>query len=134
MRRNSRILISLFTSVLSFAATVRAEDKVQGKAPEKNLGKPRAHELGVPFDGTPGPLNAITDVAGVTVGHTTLISGEGKLQIGKGPVRTGVTAVLPRGKDSMNDPVFAGWWSLNGNGEMTGTIWVGGPASITGPV
>jgi len=80
--------------------------------------------LGVPFDGTPGPLNAITDVSGVTVGHTTLISGEGKLQVGNGPVRTGVTAVLPRGKDSMNNPVFAGWWSLNGNGEMTGTTWV----------
>ena len=64
--------------------------------------KPRARDLGVPFDGTPGPLNAITDVSGVTVGHTTLISGEGKLQVGKGPVRTGVTAVLPRGKDSMS--------------------------------
>ena len=74
--------------------------------------KPRAHDLGVPFDGKPGPLNAITDVAGVTVGHTTLTSGEGKLQIGKGPVRTGVTAVLPRGLDSMMNPVFAGWWSL----------------------
>jgi D-aminopeptidase len=86
--------------------------------------KPRARDLGVPFDGTPGPLNAITDVAGVAVGHTTLISGEGKLQIGEGPIRTGVTAVLPRGKDSMNDPGFAGWWSLNGNGEMTGTTWV----------
>src|SRR6267142_5806104 len=81
--------------------------------------KPRARDLGVPFDGTAGPLNAITDVSGVLVGHTTLISGEGKLLVGKGPVRTGVTAVLPRGKDSMNNPVFAGWWSLNGNGEMT---------------
>src|SRR4029077_1945677 len=70
--------------------------------------KPRARDLGIPFDGTPGPLNAITDVSGVTVGHTTLISSEGKLQVGKGPVRTGVTAVLPRGRDSMNNPVFAG--------------------------
>jgi D-aminopeptidase len=87
-------------------------------------GKPRARDLGVPFDGTPGPLNAITDVGGVTVGHTTLISGEGKLVVGKGPVRTGVTAVLPRGKDSIVDPVFGGWFSLNGNGEMTGTTWV----------
>src|SRR3979490_2545103 len=69
--------------------------------------KPRARDLGVPFDGTPGPLNAITDVAGVTVGHTTLITGEGKLQVGKGPVRTGDTAVLPRGKDSMLQPGFA---------------------------
>jgi D-aminopeptidase len=96
--------------------------------------KPRARDLGVPFDGTPGPFNAITDVPGVTVGHTTLISGEGKLQVGKGPVRTGVTAVLPRGKDSMNNPVFAGWWSLNGNGEMTGTTWVEESGFLEGPV
>ncbi|OLD81932.1 MAG: aminopeptidase [Acidobacteria bacterium 13_1_20CM_58_21] len=96
--------------------------------------KPRARDLGVPFDGSPGPFNAITDVFGVTVGHTTLISGEGKLQVGKGPIRTGVTAVLPRGKDSMNDPVFAGWWSLNGNGEMTGTTWVEESGFLEGPV
>jgi D-aminopeptidase len=96
--------------------------------------KPRARDLGVPFDGTPGPFNAITDVAGVLVGHTTLISGEGKLEVGKGPVRTGVTAVLPRGKDSMNNPVFAGWWSLNGNGEMTGTTWVEESGFLEGPV
>ena len=96
--------------------------------------KPRSRDLGVPFDGTPGPLNAITDVSGVTVGHTTLISGEGKLQIGKGPVRTGVTAVLPRGKNSMNDAVMAGWWSLNGNGEMTGTTWVEESGFLEGPV
>ena len=96
--------------------------------------KPRAHDLGVPFDGKPGPLNAITDVAGVTVGHTTLTSGEGKLQIGKGPVRTGVTAVLPRGLDSMMNPVFAGWWSLNGNGEITGTTWVEESGFLEGPV
>src|SRR6266849_5003508 len=82
----------------------------------------------------PSPFNAITDVAGVTVGHTTLISGEEKLQVGKGPVRTGVTAVLPRGKDSMNNPVFAGWWSLNGNGEMTGTTWVEESGFLEGPV
>jgi D-aminopeptidase len=96
--------------------------------------KPRARDLGVTFDGSPGPLNAITDVAGVTVGHTTLISGDGKLQVGKGPVRTGVTAVLPRGKDSMNSSVFAGWWSLNGNGEMTGTTWVEESGFLEGPV
>src|SRR5262249_8027642 len=85
--------------------------------------KPRGRDLGVPFDGMPGPLNAITDVKGVEVGHTTLISGDGPLKVGVGPVRTGVTAVLPRGKDSL-DPVFAGWFALNGNGEMTGTAWV----------
>jgi D-aminopeptidase len=96
--------------------------------------KPRARDLGVPFDGTPGKFNAITDVPGVLVGHTTLISGEGKLQVGKGPVRTGVTAVLPRGKDSMNDAVFAGWFSQNGNGEMTGTTWVEESGFLEGPV
>jgi D-aminopeptidase len=103
-------------------------------AQDKPAAKPRARDLGVPFDGTPGPFNAITDVFGVAVGHTTLISGEGKLQIGKGPVRTGVTAILPRGKDTMSNPVFAGWWSLNGNGEMTGTTWVEESGFLEGPV
>jgi L-aminopeptidase/D-esterase-like protein len=103
-------------------------------AQDKPATKPRARDLGVPFDGTPGPLNAITDVSGVLVGHTTLISGEGKLQVGKGPIRTGVTAILPRGMNSMNDPVFAGWWSLNGNGEMTGTTWVEESGFLEGPV
>jgi L-aminopeptidase/D-esterase-like protein len=103
-------------------------------AQDKLPGKPRARDLGVPFDGTPGPLNAITDVSSVTVGHTTLVSGEGKLHIGKGPVRTGVTAILPRGKDTMSNPVFAGWWSLNGNGEMTGTTWVEESGFLEGPV
>ena len=95
--------------------------------------KPRARDLGVPFDGTPGPLNAITDVKGVEVGNTTLISGDGLLKVGVGPVRTGVTAVLPRGKDS-NDAVFAAWFTLNGNGEMTGTTWVEDSGFLTGPV
>jgi len=95
--------------------------------------KPRARELGVPFDGTPGPFNAITDVKGVEVGHTTLISGEGKLEVGAGPVRTGVTAVLPRGRQS-SDPVFAGWYSLNGNGEMTGTTWIEESGFLESPV
>jgi L-aminopeptidase/D-esterase-like protein len=103
-------------------------------AQEKSTAKPRARDLGVPFDGTPGPFNAITDVSGVAVGHKTLISGEGRLQIGKGPIRTGVTAILPRGKDSMSNPVFAGWWSLNGNGEMTGTTWVEESGFLEGPV
>lgn len=84
--------------------------------------KPRARDLGIPFDGTPGKNNAITDVPGVEVGYTTLISGQGKNVIGKGPVRTGVTAILPRGKT--NSPVYANWYSLNGNGEMTGTTWI----------
>jgi D-aminopeptidase len=95
--------------------------------------KPRARDLGVPFDGTPGPNNAITDIRGVEVGHTTLISGEGKLVIGKGPVRTGVTAIFPRGKNS-TDAVFADWFTLNGNGEMTGTTWVEDSGFLDGPV
>jgi D-aminopeptidase len=95
--------------------------------------KPRARDLGVPFDGTPGPYNAITDVKGVEVGHTTLISGSGKLVVGVGPVRTGVTAVLPRGKDSL-DPVFGAWFTLNGNGEMTGTTWLEESGILDGPI
>ncbi len=95
--------------------------------------KPRARNLGVPFEGTPGPLNAITDVKGVEVGHSTIVSGEGKLHVGVGPVRTGVTAILPRGKDP-DSRVFAGWFSLNGNGEMTGTTWVEESGLLQGPV
>ena len=96
--------------------------------------KPRARDLGIHFDGTAGPLNAITDVKGVEVGHATLISGEGKLVVGSGPVRTGVTAILPRGKESANTSAFAGWFSLNGNGEMTGTTWVEESGFLEGPV
>src|SRR5215470_1817133 len=103
-------------------------------AQEKLAAHPRARDLGIPFDGTPGPLNTITDVAGVLVGHTTLISGEGKLVVGHGPVRTGVTAILPRGKGSMMNSVFAGWFSQNGNGEMTGTTWVEESGFLEGPV
>ena len=95
--------------------------------------RPRARDLGVPFDGNPGPLNAITDVAGVLVGHTTLISGSGKLVVGKGPVRTGVTAVLPR-RDAIQRFSFAGYFSQNGNGEMTGTNWVEESGFLEGPV
>jgi L-aminopeptidase/D-esterase-like protein len=94
--------------------------------------QPRARDLGIPLEGAPGPLNAITDVGGVEVGHTTLISGQGKLQVGVGPVRTGVTAIRPRGKSA--DPVFAGWFSLNGNGEMTGTTWIEESGFLEGPV
>jgi len=84
--------------------------------------KPRARDIGIPFEGTTGKFNAITDVAGVEVGYSTIITGSGKNVLGKGPVRTGVTAILPRGRN--NNPVFANWYSLNGNGEMTGTTWV----------
>jgi hypothetical protein len=85
-------------------------------------GKPRARALGIPFEGTPGPCNGITDVAGLEVGYATIIKGEGPLVVGQGPVRTGVTAILPRGRSGVATPVFAGSFSLNGAGEMTGTI------------
>ncbi|MGH6896357.1 MAG: P1 family peptidase [Geminicoccaceae bacterium] len=94
--------------------------------------KARTRDLGIPFDGEPGPLNAITDVAGIEVGYATLISGAGRLEVGKGPVRTGVSAILPRGRSS--DPVFGGWFSLNGNGEMTGTTWIEESGFVEGPV
>jgi D-aminopeptidase len=92
----------------------------------------RARDLHVPFDGNPGPLNAITDVPGIKVGHTTLISGDGKLQQGVGPIRTGVTAILPRGSNPA--PVFAGYFSQNGNGEMTGMAWVEESGFATSPI
>jgi len=91
---------------------------------------PRARDLGVPFEGTPGPLNAITDVAGVLVGHTTLIDSSDPAHL----IRTGVTAVLPRGQDSLSLPTFAGSVALNGNGEMTGTAWVEESGMLEGPV
>jgi D-aminopeptidase len=114
MRPTAR-LTALFL-LLATAATVHAD--------------PRARDLGVPFDGVPGPFNAITDVPGVAVGQVTLIDDlPGQLR-----VRTGVTAILPRGKDSLNTPTFAGWFSLNGNGEMTGTAWIDESGQLEGPV
>jgi len=94
---------------------------------------PRARDLGVPFPGTPGPLNAITDVDGVEVGQITLIEGDGALVVGKGPIRTGVTAILPRGKNSTS-PVFASWFTLNSSGEMTGTTWLEERGLVDGPI
>ena len=116
-----RCLTSLFALALALPLLLTA------------AGKPRARDLGVPFEGAPGPLNAITDVAGVEVGHTTLIAGEGELKLGVGPVRTGVTAILPRGKKS-TQPVFAAWFSLNGDGEMTGTTYIDDLGYLEGPV
>jgi D-aminopeptidase len=106
------VLLSLFCSLAASAA------------------EPRARDLGVPFEGTPGPLNAITDVRGVTVGQVTLIE---DLADGR-KVRTGVTAILPRGRDSANVPTFAGWFAFNGAGEMTGTTWVDESGQLEGPV
>jgi D-aminopeptidase len=94
----------------------------------------RARDLGVPFEGTPGELNAITDVRGVEVGQTTLIEGEGKLIVGQGPVRTGVTAILPLGRDNSNTSVPGAVFSYNGNGEMTGSEWVEESGFLEGPV
>ena len=97
-------------------------------------GKARARALGVPFDGAPGDNNAITDVPGVAVGYSTIIRGDGPLVVGQGPVRTGVTAILPRGHGGMTTPVFAGGFSLNGNGEMTGAVWIEESGQCEGPI
>ena len=125
----SRQLIALVALTLLTAVASAAAGSTDPSRP-----RPRARDLGVPFDGTPGPLNAITDVEGVLVGQTTLISGDGKLVVGQGPVRTGVTAVLPRGAASMQHFSFAGWYAQNGNGEMTGTTWVEESGFLEGPV
>ena len=114
-----RVTVLLGLLALASAATTQAA--------------PRARDLGVPFDGTPGPLNAITDVGGVEVGHRTLISGSGALTRGKGPVRTGVTAILPRGRKSTT-PVFGAWFTLNAAGEMTGTTWLDERGLVDGPI
>src|SRR5262245_41191900 len=95
--------------------------------------KPRERDLKLPIGRTPGTLDAMTDVAGVEVGHATIVSGSGKLIVGTGPVRTGVTVIHPRGKAN-HDPVFAAWFTLNGNGEMTGTTWVQESGLLEGPV
>lgn len=94
--------------------------------------KPRARDIGIPFEGKTGKFNAITDVNGVEVGYSTIITGTGKNSRGKGPVRTGVTAILPRGKN--NNPVYGNWYSLNGNGEMTGTTWLTESGFLEGPI
>ncbi len=97
-------------------------------------GRPRARGLGISLRGTPGPLNALTDVGGVEIGMTTLIAGDGPMVVGQGPVRTGVTAILPRGRTGVGEPCAAGWFSLNGNGEMTGTTWIDEVGSFNLPV
>jgi len=126
-------LISVFLLLLAIALNSSAREPIKSPPPTQSK-TVRARDLGIPFEGTPGKLNAITDVPGVEVGYTTLISGEGKLEVGKGPVRTGVTAILPRGHASLNDPVYSGFFSLNGNGEMTGTAWVEESGFLEGPI
>jgi len=93
----------------------------------------RARDLGIPFSGDTGDLNAITDIPGIEVGQVTLITGEGELVVGRGPVRTGVTVVHPRGRNS-TEGVFAGWFTLNASGEMTGTTWLAERGLIEGPI
>ena len=118
MRRTTSIFALVLISLLLVCTSLLAQT-----AAPASPSQPRARDLGIPFDGTPGPLNAITDVPGVEVGYKTLISGEGRLVVGQGPVRTGVTAILPRGKANMKS-VFAGYFAGNGNGDMTGTHWI----------
>src|SRR5712671_625428 len=122
-----------FLLVIGFDSTGREPIK-SPPPPRTQANVVRARDLGIPFEGTAGKFNSITDVSGVEVGYTTLISGEGKLEVGKGPVRTGVTAIIPRGHDSLNDPAYAGYFSLNGNGEMTGTAWVDESGFLEGPI
>jgi D-aminopeptidase len=132
-----RTFAAVLTLAVLFGLELSGREPTRSPPPVKQLTEVkvvRARDLGVPFDGTPGKLNSITDVPGVEVGYTTLISGEGKLEVGKGPVRTGVTAIIPRGHDSLNDPVYAGYFSLNGNGEMTGTAWVDESGFLEGPI
>jgi L-aminopeptidase/D-esterase-like protein len=133
-KRSRPGLISVFLLVLIIVLDSSAREPIKSPPPATQPKIIRARDLGIPFEGTPGELNAITDVPGVEVGYTTLISGEGKLEVGKGPVRTGVTAILPRGHASLNDPVYAGFFTLNGNGEMTGTPWVEESGFLEGPI
>lgn len=114
----ARVFAIVCLSLISLEQN-RAQNGGERSAPTS----PRARDLGVPFDGTPGPLNAITDIPGVEVGFKTLISGEGRLVVGMGPVRTGVSAIFPRGKQDHRS-VFAGYFAGNGNGDMTGTHWI----------
>ena len=127
---------SSFVLLLVIVIDSVAREPVKSPPPRSTIANKivRARDLGIPFDGTPGQLNAITDVAGVEVGYTTLLSGDGKLVVGQGPVRTGVTAILPRGHASLNDAVYAGLFSLNGNGEMTGSHWVEESGFVEGPI
>jgi L-aminopeptidase/D-esterase-like protein len=126
--------VGLLSLAIALACSAREPIKRPPATPVVESKIIRARDLGIPFEGTPGKFNAITDVPGVEVGYATLISGEGKLEVGNGPVRTGVTAILPRGHASLNDPVYAGFFSLNGNGEMTGTAWVDESGFLEGPI
>lgn len=133
MRAPLKFRIGSIIPAAAFFLVFTASAREPIPAPPK-IAVVRARDLGIPFDGATGNFNAITDLPGVEVGYTTLISGEGKLEVGKGPVRTGVTAIFPRGHSAMNDPVFAGYFSLNGNGEMTGIAWLEESGFLEGPI
>jgi L-aminopeptidase/D-esterase-like protein len=133
MFTRSASILSLLL-LLSFDSHAREPQKSPPAGSTTKNATVRARDIGIPFEGTPGKFNAITDVAGLEVGYTTLINGEGALKVGEGPVRTGVTAILPRGHASLNDPVYAGFFSLNGNGEMTGTAWLEESGFLEGPI
>src|SRR5438067_3222559 len=130
-RSTSILLLLLLLSLESHAREPQKFPPARSTTENKQV---RARDVGIPFEGTPGKFNSITDVAGVEVGYTTLVSGEGTLKVDEGPVRTGVTAILPRGHDSLNDPVYAAFFSLNGNGEITGTAWVEESGFLEGPI
>src|SRR6266566_994413 len=132
LKKSTSILLIVLVLVLD--AHAREPQKSLPARSTKENATVRARDLGIPLEGTPEKFNAITYVPGVEVGYTTLISGEGKLEVGKGPVRTGVTAILPRGHESLNDPVYAGFFSLNGNGEMTGITWIEESGFLEGPI
>src|SRR6266403_2929108 len=127
-------LVLLLVLVIVLDSSAREPQKSPPPRPTIERKEIRARDIGIPFEGTSGKFNAITDVAGLEVGYTTLINGEGALKVGEGPVRTGVTAILPRGHGSLNDPVYAGFFSLNGNGEMTGTAWLEESGFLEGPI
>ena len=122
MNRPGFVLVTTLTMTFALQVTPVIADEYE-----------RSRDLGIPFEGTPGPLNAITDIAGIEVGHVTLFDGDGALKVGKGPVRTGVTVIHPRGKNS-TEGVFAGWFTLNASGEMTGTTWLEERGLIDGPI
>ncbi len=134
MNRHRPFLFAALSASLLIASPFAGPLRAQSQSPASPPSA-RARELGISalIGGTPAPLDAITDVPGVEVGHTTLISGSGPLVVGRGPVRTGVTVVHPRGKGSA-DPVFGAWFTLNGNGEMTGTTWLQESGLLEGPI
>ena len=125
-----RLIFACLVAASASGAASAAADPARAAISTTAASAPRARDLGVPFEGEPGPLNAITDVTGLTVGQVTLIE---DLADGR-KVRTGVTAILPRGADSLDTSVYGGWFALNGNGEMTGTAWIDESGSVEGPI